>query len=264
MTGLTRRALLRWGATSVSGGAIGGILATSTPARAFGDDGAFHPRLLLVGEKDPSLDEARRAASRWSFEVVQRTSAPGRFAVEVVAPSSPKLLEEPLLVWQGRSAVQSLPVPSVRHLRRYLRMGGMLIVDDRDPHAGTFTESVKAELARILPESSPVRLPAGHVLYKSFYLLTEPVGRAQGPSFVEGIIVGKSVLVLFLRHDLLGALARTVDGRSWAQPVESGGSEQRELAVRMAVNIAMYVLCSDYKDDQVHAPFLMRRRKRRP
>jgi hypothetical protein len=30
--------------------------------------------------------------------------------------------------------------------------------------------------------------------------------------------------------------------------------------VRLAVNIAMYVLCSNYKDDQVHAPFLMRRR----
>jgi hypothetical protein len=26
------------------------------------------------------------------------------------------------------------------------------------------------------------------------------------------------------------------------------------------VNVAMYVLCSNYKDDQVHAPFLMRRR----
>jgi hypothetical protein len=26
------------------------------------------------------------------------------------------------------------------------------------------------------------------------------------------------------------------------------------------VNIAMYVLCTNYKDDQVHAPFLMRRR----
>jgi len=30
------------------------------------------------------------------------------------------------------------------------------------------------------------------------------------------------------------------------------------------VNIAMYVLCSNYKDDQVHAPFLMRRRAMAP
>ena len=32
----------------------------------------------------------------------------------------------------------------------------------------------------------------------------------------------------------------------------------------LAVNIAMYVLCSNYKDDQVHAPFLMRKRSLAP
>jgi hypothetical protein len=46
----------------------------------------------------------------------------------------------------------------------------------------------------------------------------------------------------------------------WEQAVTPGGDVQREHAVRLAVNIAMYVLCSNYKDDQVHAPFLMRRR----
>jgi hypothetical protein len=38
------------------------------------------------------------------------------------------------------------------------------------------------------------------------------------------------------------------------------GDVQREHAIRLAVNVAMYVLCSNYKDDQVHAAFLMRRR----
>jgi hypothetical protein len=57
---------------------------------------------------------------------------------------------------------------------------------------------------------------------------------------------------------LLGALARSGDG--WALEMSPGGVEQREYAVRLAVNISMYVLCSDYKDDQVHAEWLMRRR----
>ena len=63
-----------------------------------------------------------------------------------------------------------------------------------------------------------------------------------------------------MEHDLLGALARS--GEGFALETEPGGLEQREHAMRLAVNIAMYVLCSDYKDDQVHAPFLMRRRAR--
>jgi hypothetical protein len=43
-------------------------------------------------------------------------------------------------------------------------------------------------------------------------------------------------------------------------PAVPGGEPQREQAIRLAINIAMYVLCSNYKDDQVHAQFLMRRR----
>jgi hypothetical protein len=39
-----------------------------------------------------------------------------------------------------------------------------------------------------------------------------------------------------------------------------GAASVRQQAIRLAVNIAMYVLCSDYKDDQVHAEELMRRR----
>lgn len=240
------------------------MLFRSRQAVALSDEGAFHPRLLQVRADKVGVDEARRAASRWSFEVMRRTSAPGRLAVELVEPSSPKLLEEPLLIWQGKRPVPELSSASVRHLRKYLRMGGMLIVDERNPGQREFTESVKQQLARILPESAPVKLSSRHVLYKTFYLLKGPVGRTDGPPNLEGIVVGKTVLVLFLQHDLLGALARTKDGRSWALPVEPGGALQREQAVRTAVNIAMYVLCSDYKDDQVHAPFLMRRRQREP
>ena len=35
-------------------------------------------------------------------------------------------------------------------------------------------------------------------------------------------------------------------------------------AIRLGVNLAMYALCLDYKDDQVHAPFIMRRRAGSP
>jgi hypothetical protein len=65
--------------------------------------------------------------------------------------------------------------------------------------------------------------------------------------------------VIFSSHDLAGALAQSATG-IWSVPVVPGSEVQRERAIRLAVNVAMYVLCSNYKDDQVHAPFLMRRR----
>ena len=62
-----------------------------------------------------------------------------------------------------------------------------------------------------------------------------------------------------LAHDLAGALSRDNLG-SYSFPVTPGGDAQREQAFRFAVNLVMYALCLDYKDDQVHAPFIMRRR----
>ena len=48
--------------------------------------------------------------------------------------------------------------------------------------------------------------------------------------------------------------------RSMNFPVEPGGEAQRETAFRLGVNLAMYALCTDYKDDAVHLPFILRRR----
>ena len=111
----------------------------------------------------------------------------------------------------------------------------------------------------MLPESPPVRLDPSHVVYKTFYIVERPVGRVLGPPTIDAVVRGKNAQVLLLSHDLLGALARSDEG-SYSFPTELSGYEQRQQAMRFAVNIAMYVLCSDYKDDQVHAPFLMRRR----
>ena len=191
---------------------------------------------------------------------MRRTSAPGRQAPERVEADRPALFREPFVVWSGSDEVGALSASEVRGLERYLRLGGMLVVDDAEPGAGAFGRSVRRELSRVLPEAPPVRLEPSHVLFKTFYLLDRPVGRVLGPTYVEAIVRGRNASVLLLAHDLLGALARS--GEGWAFGVEPGGTAQRERAIRFAVNIAMYALCSDYKDDVVHAPFLLQRRGR--
>lgn len=230
-------------------------------ALGFGEDGAFHARLLAVGSHN--LDVELTATRRWALELTRRTSAPGKLASFSIAPKSAELLEEPFLVWVGSKDPGVLDQRAIRGLRQYLRMGGMLLVDDRTPRAegGAFLTGARREIARVLPEATPIKLDKAHVIFKSFYILEGPQGRVAGPPHVEAILSGKDVQVLFLNHDLLGALAR--EGETWAFPMESGDATARDHAIRFAVNVAMYVLCSDYKDDQVHAPFLMRRRQER-
>lgn len=250
----SRRALL------LSGVLGAGSTLLSRQGLGFGEEGAFHARLLSP-DKKRELKEELSASRRWAWELTRRTSAPGRLAVQSVAPESSALLQEPFAIWTGSEAALPLSGRAIRQLRTYLRMGGVLVVDERgldQKKLGAFSQSARKEMARVLPESGIVRLPKDHVLFKSFYILDQPVGRRKGPDYVEAIVRGNEAQVLFLNHDLLGALSR--EGESFQRPMEEGGAEARELAVRFAVNIAMYVLCSDYKDDQVHAPFLMRRR----
>ena len=239
-------------------------LAVFTAARAavaFGQDGAFHPRVLSSSGR--GLPEGPRSSgpTSWSWELIRRTSAPARLTVGSVSADSSQLLEEPFTVWFGGEAVAPLSEPELRGLRVYLNLGGVLFVDDSNPQLGDFGRSVRAELTRVLPESPVVRLPDQHVLYKSYYLLDRPVGRVEGPPYLEAIHNGKMACVLLSSHDLLGALAQEKGG-GFTLPVEPGGQEQREQALRLAINLAMYVLCLDYKDDQVHAEELMRRRGR--
>ncbi|MEO8904712.1 MAG: DUF4159 domain-containing protein [Polyangiaceae bacterium] len=231
----------------------------SATATAFGDAGTFSPRLLRAGVQQ-SLGVRTSGAGRWSWELVRRTSAPARLVPAEVAADRPALQAEPFVVWAGGSDPGPLSAAEVRGLTRFVRLGGVMLVDDSNPASGAFGRGARRELARVLPESAPVRLDPGHVIFKTFYIVDRPVGRVLGPPELSAIVRGKNAQVIFLEHDLLGALARS--GEGFALETEPGGLEQREHAIRLAVNIAMYVLCSDYKDDQVHAPFLMRRRAR--
>src|SRR5262249_38406944 len=145
---------------------------------------------------------------------------------------------EPFAVWAGDGDPGALSAAEVRGLTRFLRLGGVLVVDDSNPASGAFGRGARRELARVLPESAPVRLDPSQVVFKTFYIVDRPVGRVLGPPEIEAIVRGKNAQVLFLQHDLLGALARS--GEGFAFETEPGGPEQREHAIRLAVNIAMY------------------------
>jgi hypothetical protein len=203
------------------------------------------------------------APGRWSKELADRTSAPAKLGPGTVRADEPALLAEPFALWGGDGAVPVLTDHEVSGLKRFIALGGVLLVDEFAPEKGAFLRSVKRELARVLPEGSPIPIGDENVIFRSFYLLRRAAGRVEGPAKLEAIIRGGVPQVIFSAHDLLGALARSPSGLS-PIAVTPGGERQREKAVRLAVNIAMYVLCSSYKDDQVHAPFLMRRRKATP
>lgn len=229
-------------------------------APAFGDQGAFDARVLLTGGAAAPPHAA--AAGRWAWELVQRTSAPARLRPSTVTAESPALVTAPFLYWSGDAAALPLTSAEIAGLRRFFALGGVLFVDDAAPAEsgpGPFGLSARRELGRVLPDAAPVTLPRDHVVFRTFYFLHRAEGRVLGPPSLDAIVRSGAAQVLFSSHDVGGALARGAAG-AWELPVVPGGDAQRERAIRLAVNVAMYALCSNYKDDQVHAPFLMRRR----
>ena len=241
-------------------------------AEAFGEEGAFNPRVLLTG--NARWEGVRTTApARWSAELVGRTSAPARKSPGTVRADEPVLLAEPFAIWGGDSDIPRLTEREVSGLKRFLALGGVLFVDDFAPDAspsgaapgaqaasptapGAFTRAAKRELERVIPEGSPILLDDTNVLFKSFYRVRRPEGRVVGPAKLEAVVRGGLPQVIFSAHDLLGALAQVSEGVD-TLPIDT---QQREQAIRLAVNIAMFVLCSNYKDDQVHASYLLKRK----
>jgi hypothetical protein len=245
-------------------GALAAAASTLLPrvARAYGDDGAFEPKVLLAGGvTGPAWASAPK---RWCAEVDRRTSAPARSTVRAVKASESALLDGPLAYFSGQSSLAPFTPAEIAGLRQFLALGGLLVIDDADPQAGVFGRDARREMARVLPDATPIAVPAEHVLYKSFYLLRErrPYGRKSGPESAQAVVRAGAIRVLYLAHDLGGALARNELG-TWQATVE-GGDAQRELAIRFAVNVALYALTTNYKDDAVHANFLLKRRASAP
>lgn len=251
----TRRGLL-W---TVGGGAAAvGLLA---PARdAWSSRTRFRlARLAVAGLPDPRPS----ALKRWAWELEARTSLQPETEPAVVRALDADLFHYPLVLLSGDQGFASPSDAEVTRLQRYLTFGGFLMIDSAEGRAGgAFDESVRKLLARLLPTDLPQRVAEDHVLWKTFYLLHAPAGRIMAAPYLESVERDKRIAVLYSQNDLCGALARDGFGR-YEHEVIPGGDTQREYAHRLAVNITMYALCLDYKEEQAHIEFILRSRRSR-
>ena len=218
-------------------------------------------RRVRVGNFDE--DVRPTAAQRLAWEIRKRTSIETALEPSTVRLDDKSIFKTPFLYWAGDRAFGPLSEAELTGLRRFVEYGGFVLIDDASPETQGFDESVRRELPRAFPTQRLARLSRDHTLYRSFYLLNAPVGRVAEPTYVEALTHAGRAAVVYSRHDLGGAWARDERGQA-AYDITPGGPAQREQAIRLGVNIVMYALCLDYKDDQVHAPFILRRRGGRP
>lgn len=236
-------------------------LGALVPGRGFamGEDSQVTIAKLKYASKgwDPRPSALRRVL----LEVEKRTSIDVDTDAPVVTGLTPALFEHPFLTLAGDTSFDPFPDKLVTNLRTYLKAGGFLLVDSAEGvRDGPFTRSIERELGRILPDKKLAPIPSDHVLYKSFYLIDEPLGRVKVTPRMRAIFDEDRLLAVVCPNDLMGAWARDNFG-NWQYSVSPGGEQQREMAFRMGINLVMYALTINYKADQVHVPFILKRRQ---
>ncbi len=253
----SRRSLL------VGAAAAGAASLLPRPAAAIGASSKFRFGHLQLGS---SWNPRPAALRRLAWELEKRTSVEVELESGKVALTSDKLHETPFLYLAGDRAFDVPANPAVEALRRYLTFGGFLLIDSAEGSTdGAFDQSVRKLLEAVFPRPGKNLeiIPPDHVAFKSFYLIDRPLGRLAISPALEGITRDGRLVAVYCTNDLGGAWARD-DFGNYDFPCEPGGEQQRELAFRFGVNLAMYALCLDYKTDQVHVPFIMKRRRWRP
>jgi hypothetical protein len=245
---LTRRAFIR----KVAAGAL------SLPLLGFYEGSQFHfAQIIYNGNWDPRPRAYKRLLS--SLEL--RTSVKVSYEKKTLKLDDPDLFHYPFLYLAGDSAFEPFNPEERRKLRKFLKLGGTVIIDDVSGFENSpFDSQIREELVNIIPEIPLTPLSQDHVAFKSFYLLNSVSGRKVIQPYLEGITFKDEdrTSVFYSRNDLGGAWSEDEFGK-WEFETVPGGEAQRERAIRLGINIILYALTGNYKKDQVHTPFIKRR-----
>ncbi|WP_419903772.1 DUF4159 domain-containing protein [Kiloniella sp.] len=180
-----------------------------------------------------------------------------------------QLAPYPILYWPITNTQETLTARARRQVNQYIHNGGLILFDLREASSSLnsaigsignsqYLQRLTDDLT--IPELEPI--PSGHVITRSFYLLESFPGRNNNREFwaertdryrndgVARILVGS--------NDWARAWAVTAEGRPLYAMIR-GGERQRELSYRFGINLVMYALTGNYKEDQVHIPHILER-----
>jgi len=245
----TRRRFLQ-GALALAGLAL-------LPARARGVGAASQVALAQLAYSGGNWQPRPTALRRLAWEVHKRTAIDAALEPPQVKAELRELAGTPLVYVSGDRRFPALEAQATDALGRFARLGGTLIIDPAytaDGDAAGFAAAVDELLARALPGVAPKPVAPGHVLFRAFYDLPRAFGRVAGSPGFTGYEVGGRLAVIRGDHDLGGAWARDNLG-NWELEVTPGGERQREAAYRLGVNLVMFALCRDYKNEEPHRRF---------
>jgi hypothetical protein len=238
-------------------GALAALGVALLPGRSRAVGAASQVSLAQLSYAGGNWEPRPTALRRLAWEIHKRTAVDTALEPVQAKADARSLAPFPLLYVSGDRSFTELEANAVEALGRYTRLGGMILIDPAftaDGDAKGFSASVDRLLSRALPGAAPKPIAPNHVLFRSFYELPRAYGRVAGSPGFTGYEVGGQLAVIRGDHDLGGAWARDNLG-NWEHDVTPGGERQRESAYRLGVNLVLYTLCRDYKNEEPHRRF---------
>ena len=217
------------------------------------------PRIIYRGGNDNARPEGLTSLLS---QIARRTSVEVKREPIALKFSDPKLFKYPFIYLGGDESFDPFSDEDINTLREYLSYGGFLFVDDNsaEPESG-FDRSVRRMTTRLFPQTTLRNIPRDHSVFRSFYLLNTVSGRVIVKSYMEGITLKGRTVLMYSANDQAGAWSRNKLG-DWNYDVIGGGYRQRQLSIRLGINIILYALTLDYKKDMVHLPIILERLRR--
>lgn len=195
-------------------------------------------------------------------ELMARTSVEAATVRHEVTLQDKDLFNYPFLYITGKYEFDPFTQDEIEALRRFVSYGGFLLADDALGQQGYgFDKALRRELQKILPGNEFKKLPAGHAAMRSYYLVPRVGGVRIVTPQLEGITLGTSTPVIYCHNDLSGAWERDQLGK-WSNPCTPGGETQRRDAFHTGVNLILYAMTENYKEDLIHVPFIRKRMTR--
>lgn len=192
-------------------------------------------------------------------ELMQRTSIEAALLRHEVSLTDSDLFSYPFLYMAGKYDFEPFTQEEIEILRRYLSYGGFLLADDSLGQPGYgFDKSLRREIKRLFPEQELKRLPSGHAATRSYYLIRRIGGMRMVQPYLEGIHLGSATPLIYCQNSLGGAWERDQLG-NWINPCTPGGEEQRRDAFHLGINLILYSMTENYKEDLIHVPFIRKR-----
>ncbi len=228
--------------------------------------------LAFIETGDTQLDSLTHKGLEAVSQVLSKRTSVEPEGIAQLDPENDVLAFFPIIFWSISAQQKHYSDKAMQNIQFYLDHGGTIIFDTRDQNRST-RSMINTENAKTLRQVTSsldippiIPIPEDHVLGRTFFLLKDFPGRYNdGTLWVERFSAGgrdNVSSVIIGSNDWIGSWADSygeINTNRYIGPKGNSIRRQREMSLRVGVNLVMYALTGNYKADQVHIPHILER-----